>query len=181
MQAAWIWVTELDSESWGRYGILILGMCHVCILQSMSRVRGCVLWSLEGSLVLAAAAFTGERYLGSVTRVLTVRRLWLGPSLLSASESLSAAAGCVCDSHLVWLGCALTGLHVRVLTSFIKLKKLLQNLMKPLPNHIMVWEKIYYKSISDIIVNDCTTKRILKSQYIFKNFILFIFNWSFTP
>ena len=30
-------------------------------------------------------------------------------------------------------------LHVRVLTSFIKLIKLLQNLMKLLPNHIMVW------------------------------------------
>ena len=36
--------------------------------------------------------------------------------------------------------------------------------------------EVYYKLISDIIVNDCTTKKILKSQYILKNFILFIFN-----
>ena len=32
----------------------------------------------------------------------------------------------------------LAELHIRVLTSFIKLIKLLQNLMKLLPNHIMV-------------------------------------------
>ena len=30
-------------------------------------------------------------------------------------------------------------LHVRVLTSILNLIKLLQNLMKRLPNHIMVW------------------------------------------
>ena len=48
-----------------------------------------------------------------------------------------------------------------------------QNLMKLLPNHIMVSWKLYYKLISDIIVNDCKTKKILKFQYIFKNFILF--------
>ena len=34
----------------------------------------------------------------------------------------------------------------------------------------------HYRLISDIIVNNYTTKIILKSQYIFKNFILFIFN-----
>ena len=79
--------------------------------------------------------------------------------------------------------CALTlaELHVLVLTSIVKLIKLLQNLMKLLPNHIMVWWKFYHKLISDIIVNDCTTKKILKSQYIFKNFIYFIFNWSVYP
>ena len=32
---------------------------------------------------------------------------------------------------------------------------------------------IYYKFISDIIVNDYTTKQILKSWHIFKNYILF--------
>ena len=31
------------------------------------------------------------------------------------------------------------------------------------------------------MVNDFATKKILKSQYIFKNFILFIFNWSVYP
>ena len=67
----------------------------------------------------------------------------------------------------------LAELHVLVLTSFIKLIKLLRNLMKLLPIHIMIWQKLYYKLISDIIVNDCTRNKILKSQYIFKNFILF--------
>ena len=62
----------------------------------------------------------------------------------------------------------LAELHVLVLTSFIKLIKLLQKLMK-----LLGLIEVYYKLISDIIVNDCTTKKILKSQYIFKNFILF--------
>ena len=35
-------------------------------------------------------------------------------------------------------GLTLAELHVRVLTSFIKLIKLLQNLMKLIPNHVMV-------------------------------------------
>ena len=62
----------------------------------------------------------------------------------------------------------LAELHVLVLTSFIKLIKLLQKLMK-----LLGLIEVYYKLISDIIVNDCTTKKMLKSQYIFKNFILF--------
>ena len=75
----------------------------------------------------------------------------------------------------------LAELHVSVLRSFIRLIKLLQNLMKLLLNYIMVWLKFYNNLISDIIVNEYTTKRILKSQYIFKNFIYFIFNWSVYP
>ena len=78
---------------------------------------------------------------------------------------------------LAQVALTLAELHVCVLTSFIKLIKLLQNLMKLLPNHIMV----YYKLISDIIVNDCTTKKILKSQYIFKNFIYLYLIDLFTP
>ena len=39
------------------------------------------------------------------------------------------------------------------------------------PYHALI--EIYYKLISDIIVNDYTTKKILKSQYKFKNFVLF--------
>ena len=50
--------------------------------------------------------------------------------------------------------------------------------MKLLPNHIMVWQKFCFKLMSDIIVKDYTTKKILKSHYIFKNFISFIFNKS---
>ena len=38
-----------------------------------------------------------------------------------------------------FLGLTLAELHVRVLTSFVKLIKLLQTLMKLLPNHTMVW------------------------------------------
>ena len=53
--------------------------------------------------------------------------------------------------------------------------------MKLLPNHIMVWYKFYYKLISDIIVNDCTTKKILKSQYTIKTLFYIIFNWSVYP
>ena len=36
-------------------------------------------------------------------------------------------------------------------------------------------------ALEQYLVNDCTTNKILKSQYIFKNFILFIFNWSVYP
>ena len=61
----------------------------------------------------------------------------------------------------------LAELHVRVLTSFFKLAKLLQNLMKLLAltkpsSHSGI--EVYYKLISDIIVNDCTTKKMFKSQ-----------------
>ena len=47
--------------------------------------------------------------------------------------------------------------------------------MKLLPNHMMVWEKIYYKLISDIIINDYTSQ--------LENFkiIYFIFNWFVYP
>ena len=43
------------------------------------------------------------------------------------------------DVLVVALVLTLAELHVRVLTSFIKLIKLLQNSMKLFPNHIMVW------------------------------------------
>ena len=72
-------------------------------------------------------------------------------------------------------------LHVFVLRSFINLIKLLQNLMKLLPNYIMVWEKFYCKFISDIIVNDYTTKRDWNLDIYSKTLFCFIFNWSVYP
>ena len=53
--------------------------------------------------------------------------------------------------------------------------KLLQNLMKLLPNHVMEWLKIYsnYELISDIIVNDNASKKDIEiSIYIWKLFCL---------
>ena len=85
---------------------------------------------------------------------------------------------CVQDVLMIFL--SLARLQVSVLTLLNSVKHL-QNLMKLLPNHIMVWQKIYFKLISDIIVNDYATKKILKSWCTFKNIILFIFYSSVYP
>ena len=72
-----------------------------------------------------------------------------------------------------WLSC--------ISGALINLIKLLQNLMKLLPNYIMVWEKFYCKFISDIIVNDYTTKRDWNLDIYSKTLFCFIFNWSVYP
>ena len=60
----------------------------------------------------------------------------LSPSKVTLMPCLLIAA----VEHLEVLSIlTLAKLHVLVLTSFIKLIKLLQNLVKLLPNHIMVW------------------------------------------
>ena len=104
-------------------------------------------------------------------RVLETEKIWLTYSWCWKLGSL------VGRNRVIQL-LTLAKLLVLVPTSFIELIKLLQNLIKILPNYIMVWYKFYYKFISDIIVNYYTTKKILKSWYIFKILIYFIFNWS---
>ena len=71
-------------------------------------------------------------------------------------SSNSGRAACPCTNELYQINKALT--------------KFNEALTKPY--HGLM--KFYYKLISDIIVNDCTTKKILKSQYIFKDFFSFI-------
>ena len=52
--------------------------------------------------------------------------------------------------------------------------------MKLLPNHIMVWYKLYYRLISDIIVIIFIQKRYWNLN-IYLIFFYFVFNWSVNP
>ena len=109
------------------------------------RFRGQNHWQLSSSWgsspALLALVQVGQASTNTVCFQVSCSSCWpLQATTLAILTQFKSQQGLIlCKCWAATTRLTLAKLHVLVLTSFIKLIKLLQNLMKLLPNHIMVW------------------------------------------